>query len=53
MERNRAALRAKWRRQLQGEVHIAVPSDLPLEIDPLFMYDGGDILKRGFLLQKD
>ena len=49
----RAALRAKWRRQLQGEVHIAVPSDLPLEIDPLFMYDGGDILKRGFLLQKD
>ena len=49
----RAALRAKWRRQLQGEVRIAVPIDLPLEIDPLFMYDGTDILSRGFLLKKD
>ena len=49
----RAALRAKWRRQLEGEVHIAVPADMPLEIDPLYMYDGGDILKRGFLLKKD
>ena len=49
----RAALRAKWRRQLQGEVRIAVPNDLPLEIDPMFMYDGVDILKNGFLLKKD
>ncbi len=49
----RDALRAKWRRQLEGEVHIAVPNDMPLEIDPLYMYDGSDILKRGFLLQKD
>ena len=49
----RAALRAKWRRQLEGEVHIAVPIDMPLEVDPLYMYDGSDILKRGFLLKKD
>ena len=49
----RDALRAKWRRQLAGDLHIMVPSALPLEIDPLYMYDGSDILKRGFLLQKD
>ena len=49
----RAALRAKWRRQLEGEVHIAVPNDMPLEIDPLYMYDGTDIQKRGFLLKQD
>ena len=49
----RAALRAKWRRQLEGELHIAVPIDIPLEIDPLYMYDGGDILKNGLLLKRD
>ena len=47
----RAALCAKWRRQLQGQVRISVPVGLPLEIDPLYMYDGSDILTRGFLLR--
>ena len=46
----RAALQAKWRRQL-ANVHVAVPISMSLEIDPAFMYDGLDILNRGFLLQ--
>ncbi len=47
----RDALQAKWRRQL-ADIHIAVPASMPLEIDPAFMYDGMDIIKNGFLLNR-
>ena len=46
----RAALQAKWRRQL-AEVHVAIPATMPLEVDPAALYDGRDILDNGFLLR--
>ena len=47
----RAALQAKWRRQL-AKIGVRVPPGITLEIDPACMYDGDDILARGLLLQK-
>ena len=46
----RADLQSKWRRQL-AKAGVQVPEALPLEVDPAYALDAGDVAKTGLLLR--
>jgi len=48
----RADLQAKWRRQLAA-AGVSVAEELPVEIDPVYALDAGEIADTGLLLQAD
>ncbi|MGN0853307.1 MAG: UTP--glucose-1-phosphate uridylyltransferase [Kiritimatiellia bacterium] len=48
----KADLQAKWRRQLAA-AGVAVPPEMPLEIDPAYALDAADVADTGLLLQAD
>ena len=45
----RADMRAKWSRMLK-EAGVAVPDDMPLEIDPVYALDASDVRSIGLML---
>lgn len=48
----KADLQAKWRRQLIA-AGVTIAEEIPIEIDPNFALDSGDIAETGLLLQAD
>ena len=48
----RADLQAKWRRQL-AKAGVAVPAQLPLEIDPVYALDAAELASIGLVLRAD
>jgi hypothetical protein len=48
----RADMQAKWRRQLAA-AGVTVPEGMPLEIDPVYALDAGDVKSIGLFLSAD